>query len=300
VSGTLLTDEQRRRQEVARMLFPRPSTDANDEKARDVRPQYVEEPTLVVWARPLETGFSFPGELRKVGSALVQVPLQLRRPETGTKVVIPTTFLPVERVNGPAAYQSGSAYSTRLGRWEEIGGGEAHTWLRFQLPQVVLPIRVDGADLDIEVRAPARKFQVEAFVNDQLVILKEQQSPVGTVRVNINSQNVLNLDDRGGLLLGVAVSAPNALRSLAQQTARLQTPRWTQSGELTDSIFLFVGKHSHPRRHGGDATGPTATATHEHVQTSAMSEAGEGPPPWNSNRWRTSWAPMPRCWSHNR
>ena len=89
LANALLSDEQRRRQQVFRGLL-----DPADRIA------YPNTPTLFFWSEPLELGLQFPREMRQSHSAVVGVPLLIEQSLPGTQFVVPSSFIRVESVLG--------------------------------------------------------------------------------------------------------------------------------------------------------------------------------------------------------
>ena len=192
ISGALLDDEQRRRQEIYEQLL-----------SPAVRGKYPDRVTLFAWAPPLETHFRFPQGVRQVGSALVAVPLTIEHTPPGTEVVIPSAFLHFRSV-GWAGGKPSAAFSNSVQEWLELRV-PTMAYLRFQIPRQVLPIALQRASLTIRINAPSRKLEVFAFRGDQPVTLATRASRVGSVEVDVTQSELIELDEGGGLLLGIGV-----------------------------------------------------------------------------------------------
>ena len=83
LAAAVLTDRQQRRQEVYRRLFSRPP------------PPYFEgQTTLLAWTNGNIAPFVVEAGDRGVGESLVAIPIQFRRPEPGSRILVPFGFLP--------------------------------------------------------------------------------------------------------------------------------------------------------------------------------------------------------------
>jgi len=204
VVATLLSDEQHRRQLVYERLL-----------RRDPANEFPARPTLLAWARPLDMQFTFPSEVKRVGSAMLAVPLVIERTPPATRVVIPSPFLPFRSIRGSLA-QISSAYGNRRREWIELTI-PTQALLRFQLPETVLPVALDRATLTIRGNVPSRELGVFGFSGDELVRVATRNSPIGTFAFDVDRADVLGLDDRGGLRLGIEVGS---------QTSDGPTPTW--------------------------------------------------------------------------
>lgn len=190
ISGTWLTDLQQRRKAIYQQVFRDRGT------AADARP------VLFAWADAASTGFTFP-QTSQLGSALVSIPVRLERPAPGTRITIPASFLPYRSVTGPDGRRP-TAYSNVLHEWTEKKGAVTE-WLRFQLPDTVLPFRPERAALRIQVRAPSRSFEVMAPVDGQLAVVTALVHPIGAYQSAIDRPGMLQLDERGGWLMAIRV-----------------------------------------------------------------------------------------------
>jgi hypothetical protein len=183
LAGAVLSDRQQRRQELYRALLGGPGVPTAG-------------PTLLAWAEPVDMHFRLAPGARRVGSALLVVPLRLRWPPPGTDVTIPAPLVACRRVVG--------------GREEPPPGGLLQRGLamhlRFQLPAVVLPLNVKEARLTVRVRAPSRRLTISGVADGRPVELRRVDSPSDPVRVRITDARLLRPDDQGGLHLEVAVT----------------------------------------------------------------------------------------------
>ncbi|MCH7990096.1 MAG: hypothetical protein IID46_13225, partial [Planctomycetes bacterium] len=193
ITGRLLSDEQRRRQSIYQQMIPGPH-----------RKKYPEKATLLVWANPLEMPFSFPDQTKQIGSALLAIPLSIDPTPPDTEVVIPSSFLPYQAVPGPDNLGSFLTFNNQSREWLERKGS-AKTWLRFQLPPEVMPVKLEKATLTVHINGPLEKLEIVGVSQEQLVPIVSRDKPVGTIRFSINTMDLLQPDSSGGVLLGVFV-----------------------------------------------------------------------------------------------
>ncbi len=192
ITGAMLSDEQRRRQAVYEQLL----SEAGPGK-------HPGRPTLFAWAPPLDMHLRFPEDLRQVGSALVAIPLKIEQTPPGARVVIPSPFLDFRSVGGLGGKPS-AAFSNSVREWIEMRTPST-VFLRFQVPRQVLPIALDRASLTIRVNAPSRELEVLGFQGREPVSLASKNGPVGDLKFDVTRSDVLELDDGGGLLLGIGI-----------------------------------------------------------------------------------------------
>ncbi|MFH1920342.1 MAG: hypothetical protein ABIP48_10720 [Planctomycetota bacterium] len=223
IGGTLLSDEQRRRQGVYEQLFR-------------VVPQstYPDRPLLLAWARPLDMQFDFPDDARQVGSALLSIPLAIERSAPNTRVVIPSPFLPYRSV-GRGRQNASAAYSNATREWIELRIPTT-TYLRFEIPEQVLPIALDRLALSLRINAPSRTFALGGFAGEESIELATRNGPVGTFRFDVARSDVLELDEKGGLLLAIHVGVDRSVPPSSGQAVDLMT----HSAWKIDAVELEV------------------------------------------------------------
>lgn len=196
IASGLLSDEQRRRQSIYRQLL-RESHNEQD---------LITRPTLFAWTNSVDMRFELPENVRQVGSALWTVPLELEPPESGARVVIPSPFVPYRPVKGPSGEGVSPLYNHRTGEWVD-SKLDSRTWLRFQIPRGVLPLKLDRARLTLDITAPSRTLQIVGFAGGQNKTVFARTSPIGRIPVDITDPSILELDENGGFRLGILVAA---------------------------------------------------------------------------------------------
>ncbi len=228
LKGTLLSDEQRRRQETYRQLFPDVRQDASaglqGSIATEARKQRypVSRPALFVWSDPVPMRFSFPDSARSIGSALLHIPLVIDRPPVGTDVVIPTTFLSCTDVLGPEANQGSMAtFDSSTGELKSTSSNL--TWLEFKVPEELRPLKVTGARLDLRANVPYRSLSIVGLEGETSVPLaKEMSRAIGSYQLELDPPAALQLNESRGVLVGIEVGQ-------ADPSARSETggsPSW--------------------------------------------------------------------------
>ena len=200
IAGSLLTDEQRRRQQVLQQFLSR--VRMMDISEADTL--IWAEPRLLFWTAPLKTDFSFGQELQVRGAALVSVPLRFERTPPGTHVMVPSPFLKFRSIAGPGNEGLSSPYNYQRDEWNERQG-MGRSWLRVQLPESVLPMQVDRCRITLQITGPAKKIEVLSLENEKPVPMETIANPIGTVEINITRADALKLDDKGGLIVGLLI-----------------------------------------------------------------------------------------------
>ncbi len=150
---------------------------------------------LMAWAEPAELPFVFAPGMKTVGSALLSVPLEFENTPPDTQVTVPRAFIALRRM-----IQGVGTRPTMEGQYAI----EQH--LRFQIPSTVLPMKVERARLFVKVDTPLRRFSVSAGGDGGRVQLVDEQSPLDPIQKDIVQEDLLRLDERGGLHLDIAVT----------------------------------------------------------------------------------------------
>jgi len=209
VAGSWLSDEQRRRQTLIETMLA--------SRAGFVR--HILQPTLFGWGDAVEMGFQFPPHEQRVGTALWAIPLSFDRPAAQTQVVVPSPFIQFRATSQPTSGASSPLYDHRSGGWV-ASQKSSEIWLRFQLPEVVLPLQVQRATLTLQLTAPSRTLEILRFVDGRKEPLRQVRNPIGQMVERFPAAELPPLDAHGGLLLGLAVGAA------AEKGTRAEGPPW--------------------------------------------------------------------------
>ncbi|MBW3543209.1 MAG: hypothetical protein KY476_23390, partial [Planctomycetes bacterium] len=214
VASTLLSDEQRRRQTVYQRLLSAAGNgraDEDDESSGRTRTTAPvaggvvrDRPLLLAFARPLDAGLEFPDATRRVGAALVLVPAEIDRTPAGTSVAVPAPFVTYRAGPRPGEISYSPAYDNGRHRWNEFTGPK-ETWLRFQVPPEVLPLKLERARIIIKISGPSRRLELVGLAGRRARSLAVRSEPLGTLSFDIDRPEVLALDEGGGFSLGVFV-----------------------------------------------------------------------------------------------
>ncbi|MFN0018160.1 MAG: hypothetical protein ACKVP0_07875 [Pirellulaceae bacterium] len=196
IAADLLSDEQNRRSRTLSAVLSNPE-----------RGDYPLEPTLLVWADPLDLRFRFDEGHRQLGTALVAIPLILEQPAPRSEVKIPSPFLPYRGVRGPDGNAASAFYDHRRRVWQDRSV-PASAWLHFQIPSVLLPLEPLQAKVTVQVAGPMGKLEIAAVRGTDTVVLKTWSDPVGTLSAEITDPALLQVND-GGLLLKISGGDPS-------------------------------------------------------------------------------------------
>ncbi len=185
LSSSVLTDRQQRRQAIYRTLHSGQA------------PRHLEgRDFLFVWADPPAVPILSPEGSRLVGSALLAVPVEYERTPANTAVSLPRGSIPYKRVS------DGKILPMSL-----TGPYAADMRLRFQIPPSVLPMKPERATLVFHARMPFRKLTVSGGPEGRSVPLFRADAPIEPIRIDIADASALQLDDRGGLHLNIAIGS---------------------------------------------------------------------------------------------
>lgn len=197
LAAGLLSDEQNRRQQTLENLLTNP-------QRRDFPPA----PQLLFWCEPWDVGFRFDEGRRSFGAALVAVPLIVQRPPSGTEVALPSPFLPYRVTIGPDGSAPSGWFDDRNRTWAEKSWPST-TWLRFQVPPVLLPIAVQRGRVVVRVTGPVGKLEVAGQRGADIVPIKTWIDPVGSLTLDLTDTNLLHVSEDGGLILRVSGGDPD-------------------------------------------------------------------------------------------
>lgn len=207
LAADLLSDEQHRRQRILIQLL-------DDPQRRD----FPTEPQLLFWSKPWNLGFQFAKDRQLLGAALVAVPLKLERPPNGTEVSLAAPLLPYREALGPGDIGTAGLWDYRKREWQQKSA-PTMTWLKFQIPSVLLPVVVQRGRLVIRVAGPVGRLEISGLRSNgqDIVPIKTWSDPVGTLSLELTESELLSVAADGGLMLRVSAGDPNRIESASSE-----------------------------------------------------------------------------------
>ena len=187
LGGKVLNDEQQRRQTVLQKTLTI--------EGRDV--WYPQRLTLLGWTEPVDPGIGLPVE-KRTGSALLSMPVVIRRPPVDTAMRIPSLFVQMQAIRGDKGKGYSSAYNNTKGVWNDKSSKGSST-MRFQIPHELFPLDVTSATFRINISAPQRKIKLSAGPPGHRVEFDSRDSMVGEFSFTLTDPETLALDKEGGL-----------------------------------------------------------------------------------------------------
>ncbi|HBE72480.1 MAG TPA: hypothetical protein DDW52_30470 [Planctomycetaceae bacterium] len=192
ISDSLITEEQQRRIDVYQAYFDLPE---------ETRPL---SQVLLGWTEVWPTGPKWDQPLLHQGSALTVLPVQLRRPDLGSKVLLPKGLVRVG-IDRSADGQT-LAYNESTGSWESELTMGVDARLQLQLPGAVLPFEAAQLDINLDIDAPQRDVTISAVTSSGPVEIGSLESPSIPWSTTITDPSVLGELRDGTLSLIVKVS----------------------------------------------------------------------------------------------
>lgn len=207
IGGSILSDEQNRRQRTTRAVL--------EEFRND---DWTDRAWIFLWSEKNLARFGFSEERRLLGTSLLAVPLIMQRPAVGTSVQIPSPFLPYRSTAAPDGRPPSALWDRRKQIWHEHAG-PARVWLSFRLPAELAPIELTGGRLAVQVAGPLGRLEVLGLrtmpgntqpgsSESDSVLIRQWDDPVGTLSVPLNDPTVLQVGSDGGVAFGFSIAGP--------------------------------------------------------------------------------------------
>lgn len=222
-ADTLLSDRQRRRQDVMRRLF-----DPTDTL------QFPSSPTLAFWTQPLAGASAFPQGFGADGEALGMLPVQLARTDAGAAFRVPASFLRMTTIAGRQGLST--AFDPRTSQWVRDLTRASEVAVRFQLPEQVLPAVLERGELTIRGNAPSRVIEVLSFDGETVRLVRELSNLNGVVSIPLDAAH-LTLDARGGIRLALNVGETAGQRK--RRESETSGNRAVVTDEVDNSTWNF-------------------------------------------------------------
>ena len=165
------------------------------------------QPRLYFWTDPLDAGFQTQEEGRRVGDALVGLPITYERPPAGGRVFCPSYFIEFRSVLFPGRGHS-TAYRSAAREWTDLMVRKVKTTLEIQLPPSLRGLKVDRLKVFVDVHAPDRTFDLLALDRrkpKEIRELAKKQSPLGLMQFELSGESLPPVEENGTFLLGLDV-----------------------------------------------------------------------------------------------
>lgn len=216
LSSNLIDDEQRWRQSIYAKTFP------VDDSTR-----WVNDFTLFGWSPPLELDLKIPPDFERQGGALIQMPLRITAPKQGSKVFIPAAFIDLQSVRLENLGVS-SIYKSKTRQWNGSIQKKSDVTLRFQIPNEVLPLKIESATFSIKrMFSPYRDVTIK--FGNQGKILAEFSEPTGKFERIITDPNLLSVNENGQIEIAIESEVYQAFldqrATVTDLTKRKELPR---------------------------------------------------------------------------
>lgn len=226
-NSRFLSDVQRGRQELLRELLKVDPVQITKQLS-----PFGNEPTMLVWTDPIETGVAFSSGYYQRGSALIALPIQLQRTGKDSTFVVPASMVELRAFAGENGVST--VYNDRTGLWLSEINRPYDAQLHCVLPDVVVPCDVTRANITLKILAPSRTLRIQGFVDGELTTFQEVESPTGKIEFAIDNAAALKLDDEGGFRLVVSVSE-SASEITRREEAATAAPSPPQTRRDTDA-----------------------------------------------------------------
>lgn len=197
LAAGLLSDEQQRRSRTLAALL-----------AQRSKSEMELPPALYFWSAPWPAGLNLPSESQTSGSALINVPMTLAPPPPGTSIRIPAPLIGYREARGPDGALPTGLYDFRRRSWTEKNR-PGTSWLRFQIPESLLPVEVQSAKLRIQVSGPMGLLRIAGFKDGRVVPLHAWKDPIGLLEYTLTEIDTLAMTADGKLFLKIFAGDPD-------------------------------------------------------------------------------------------
>ncbi len=197
LAADLLADEQDRRRRTLEKLL-------NNKQRRD----YPEQPLLLAWTDRPNADFHFGDGLSSRGSTLMAIPLVLERPRDNREIVIPAPWVSYRNTNAPDGTPPSAMWNYKLKEWQERAAPSS-TWLRFQVPRELLPVKASRARVVIQVAGPVGRLELMGLHEGAAQTIQTVTDPVGRLVFELTDPKLLQITEAGELVLGLNAGDPS-------------------------------------------------------------------------------------------
>lgn len=200
-ADSLISDQQQSRQRYLRELLASP----------DEQP-FGQQLSMLVWSDPIHVGNQFDERFTQIGSSLIQMPIRITPPESGSDFVIPTSFIRTDALDISGSFSN--VFNVRTGEWLPELTKPTEAVLIYRFPRELVNMRLRRIDLDAQVSAPGRMLRIKSNQDGQWESVVERKSPIGRYQWSIEDAEALRLEPDGSLRLVVQITESENVESM--------------------------------------------------------------------------------------
>lgn len=168
----------------------------------------LSEPTLLCWTKSLPAKLQVGEVANTRGEALVSVPITFERTAPGTEVSIPGAFVRTRASADIEGTENSLAYSYRTGEWLSNELPTAATvYLRFKIPESVLPLKLDRADFSFAIDAKDRDVEIMTVRDGKDFAIQSYKNSTDARSIVFDDPSDLAVTASGEWVVGIRVSS---------------------------------------------------------------------------------------------
>lgn len=133
------------------------------------------------------------------------------------------------------------SFDNRSRQWQEQSRA-TDTWLRFQLPDEILPIEIEEATIVLDINAPLRTVTLSTGGLTEMIPIVHRDNMVGRFTYRIDRASGMVLDERGGLHARLEVGEVIADLPRGEEAGFLEK-RWKVAALELEVTARSLGRH---------------------------------------------------------
>lgn len=176
-STTLTTEEQRQRTTLMESVFDN----------KDRTEPFPAEPLVLCWEGSDQTLTEFTSDnLRRTQNTLMMQPIRWKPPVAGSPITILSPFMSMRSIETQTG-GFGGVYNNPRRQWVAMESA-SDTLLEYLLPDVCRPFQLESAEIVLSIRAGSRKVKLLSGTPDNLQLIQELDSPLGTLTIPVPAE----------------------------------------------------------------------------------------------------------------
>jgi hypothetical protein len=164
-------------------------------------------PKLVVCSDSIPSGLQWQSDVRQLQDSLAVIPVRWLRPEVDGRLRIPGPAISVRSIASEIGQSS--IFNNQQEQWLFPATRASVTRLRFQLPQAVLPLRVEQATIEIDCNIPSRLLEIFRVQGESRVPLFARNNATGKLTIDLVADSQIEMDSQGGIIIDFVVGQLN-------------------------------------------------------------------------------------------
>ncbi|MFA9479437.1 hypothetical protein ACERK3_14200 [Phycisphaerales bacterium AB-hyl4] len=168
--------------------------------------EFPAQPTLLAWVDAQDLAVEMSADAVRRGQWLLALPLQIELPASGERVTVPAPMMTIRSYRGAPGVSGATVYDEQQGEWIYPISQPSTLFMRFEPPEGLDAIDVDGAVLSLNLHAPGWEYEVLRIHDGEVEVVYEGRNPGGRLSIELDADQSPAMNTDGAAAIGIRLS----------------------------------------------------------------------------------------------